>query len=96
MQGTLQPFALALMRLSFKEGSDLGDPAVVAEGARRTGMDPDAVAHAVQTSEVKDALRTINDEAAALGIIGVPTVVVGGELFWGDDRLGDAVAAQRS
>ena len=93
-QGLLRPFALALMRLSFKEGRDLGDPAVVAEGARRTGLDPDAVAEAVQTSGVKDALRAINDEAAALGIVGVPTVVVGDELFWGDDRLDDAAAAR--
>ena len=92
-QELLKPFALTLMRLAFKEGRDLGDPAVVAEAARRAGLDPDAMAAAVQTGEIKDALRAINDEAAALGIIGVPTVVVGEQLFWGDDRLEDAAAA---
>ena len=95
-EGALKPFALTLMRLAFKEGRDLGDPPTVGEAARRAGLDPEELAAAVQTPAVKDALRAINDEAAALGIIGVPTVVVGEELFWGDDRLDDAVAAQRS
>lgn len=93
-QDMLKPFALALMRLAFQEGSDLGDPSVVAEAARRTGLDADAMAAAVQSAEIKDALRDITDEAAALGVIGVPTVVVGDELFWGDDRLEDAAAAR--
>ncbi|MBV8456239.1 MAG: DsbA family protein [Acetobacteraceae bacterium] len=36
-------------------------------------------------------LRERTDEARALGIFGVPTFVVGKELFWGDDRLEDAI-----
>ena len=91
-QKLLKPFALALMRLAFKEGGDLGDPATVGKAARQVGLDPELLAAAVQTPEIKDALRAINDEAAALGIIGVPTVAVGDELFWGDDRLDDATA----
>jgi 2-hydroxychromene-2-carboxylate isomerase len=42
---------------------------------------------------VKDRLREVTDEAAERGVIGVPTVAVGGELFWGDDRLEEAAAA---
>lgn len=43
--------------------------------------------------EVKDALRAATDAAIATGVHGVPTLVVNGELFWGDDRLEDAAAA---
>jgi 2-hydroxychromene-2-carboxylate isomerase len=37
-------------------------------------------------------LRAATDEAADRGVIGVPTVVVGGEAYWGDDRLEEAAA----
>ena len=42
---------------------------------------------------MKDALRAATEEAAARGVVGVPTVVVGDEVFWGDDRLEEAAAA---
>ena len=44
-------------------------------------------------SEVKLALRAATQDAHELGVFGVPTVAVGDELFWGDDRLQDAAAA---
>ena len=88
-QDLLQPFALTAMRLSFQEGQDLGDPQTVAEAARRTGVD----IAALQDQETKDAARAATDAASARGVIGVPTVIVGDELFWGDDRLEDARAA---
>ena len=91
--GRLQPFALAAMRLAFLEGGDLGDPAVVAEAARRAGLDDDLVSVRVQAPEVKGALRKVTAEAVALGVTGVPTEVVGEEHFWGDDRLADAARA---
>jgi 2-hydroxychromene-2-carboxylate isomerase len=41
----------------------------------------------------KDTLRANTDLALSLGVFGVPTVVVGDELFWGDDRLEEAASA---
>ena len=41
----------------------------------------------------RDALRDATDEALRRGVTGVPTVAVGDELFWGDDRLEDAARA---
>jgi 2-hydroxychromene-2-carboxylate isomerase len=49
--------------------------------------------HALREQSIKDALRSTTDEALALGVFGVPTFVVGDKLFWGDDRLSDAVDA---
>ena len=45
---------------------------------------------AVETQGVKDALRAATDEAAARGVIGVPTVVVGDEVYLGRRRLEEA------
>jgi 2-hydroxychromene-2-carboxylate isomerase len=52
---------------------------------------------ALETQSVKDGLKRATDAAIERGVTGVPTVSVGDELFWGDDRLedaADAVAAQ--
>ncbi|HEX5224185.1 MAG TPA: DsbA family protein [Solirubrobacteraceae bacterium] len=95
MQGRLREFALEAMRLEFREGAVLSDPASVREAATRSGLDPDAIEAAVQEQSVKDALRATTDEAIALGVIGVPTVLVADQLFWGDDRLLDAASASR-
>ena len=92
----LRRFALAAMRLAFLEGADLGEPAAVAEAARRVALDPEEVAQGAPRPEVKERLRTETDAAHALGVIGVPSVVVGDEVFWGDDRLEQAVATARS
>jgi 2-hydroxychromene-2-carboxylate isomerase len=73
-------FARAAMRAAFAEGVDLSDPVnvVAIAGKRAAGHDDPSV---------KARLRELTDEAHALGVFGVPTVQVGDELFWGDDRL---------
>ena len=98
-RGVLKPFARAAMRLAFREGADLGEAATVLEAGRRTGIDADDLRAALDDPGVKNALRVATDEALGRGIFGVPTVLVDGELFWGDDRLeaaATAAAAARS
>jgi len=92
-QGKLEPLALEAMRLAFREGADLGEPATVREAGLRAGLDPEEVEQATQDPELKAALRAATDEAVARGVTGLPTVVVGDQLFWGDDRLKDAARA---
>ncbi len=94
-EGKLQPYALALMRLAFKEGRDLAEIAAVQEAGDRVGLDAAQIAQAVQDPAYKAALREVTDAAAALGVFGVPTVVAGNEVFWGDDRLEEAAKAAR-
>ena len=48
---------------------------------------------AAQSQANKDALRTTTDEAARRDIFGAPSFTVGDDLFWGDDRLEQAIAA---
>jgi 2-hydroxychromene-2-carboxylate isomerase len=95
-QGLLRPFALAAMRVEFRDGARLDDPDVLKQAADQVGLDGAALIDAMSTTEIKDALRAGNDEAVALGVFGVPTVVVGDQLFWGDDRLDEAAELQRA
>jgi 2-hydroxychromene-2-carboxylate isomerase len=92
-EGCLEPFALAAMRLAFLEGGDLGDLSVVQTAGERVGLDPERLAQSAQDPEIKDAVRANHDRAMSLGVFGVPTVVVDGQTFWGDDRLTEAVSA---
>jgi 2-hydroxychromene-2-carboxylate isomerase len=93
MRGELQRFALCAMRLAFREGGDLAERDVVLEAARRAGLDPSDTDRALEDQAVKQALRDTTGDALAAGVFGVPSVVLGGEVFWGDDRLEDAARA---
>ena len=91
--GKVVSFSLAGFRQAFAAGRDLSDPDNVMLAGAACELHPNALAKAVQTQGVKDALRDATEEAAALGVVGVPTVVVGDRVFWGDDRLAEAAAA---
>ena len=87
------PFALQAFRHAFVDGADLSRPARVLEAGRAAGIDPQALRAAVEDPAVKRALRAATDAAYERGVFGVPTLAVGEELFWGDDRLEEAAAA---
>jgi 2-hydroxychromene-2-carboxylate isomerase len=91
--GRGREFTASAFRLAFRDGHDLSMPANVLEGARRAGLDPREVEEATQDPEIKQELREATDAAHELGVFGVPTTAVDGELFWGDDRLEDALQA---
>ena len=91
--GRTVSFALAAFRQAFAAGRDLTEPDNVLIAAAACELHPRAVEKAAATDGVKGALREATEEAAGLGVFGVPSLVVGGEVFWGDDRVEDAVAA---
>ncbi len=93
--GRAVSFSLAAFRQQFAAGRDLGDPDNVAIAAAACELHPRALAKAVQTDGVKSALRKATDRAGDLGVRGVPSLLVGGEVFWGDDRLEEGIEAAR-
>ena len=93
--GRTVSFALAGFRQAFAAGKDLGDPENVLVAGAACELHPRALLKAVETDVVKGALREATDRAGDLGVEGVPAVVVGEEVFWGDDRLEEAVEAAR-
>jgi 2-hydroxychromene-2-carboxylate isomerase len=84
-------FVRDVYRASFGEDRDISSPDVLGEILGSRGLDGGAVLARAQSPEVKEQLRAQTAQAQALGIFGAPTVVVGGELFWGNDRLEDAL-----
>jgi 2-hydroxychromene-2-carboxylate isomerase len=94
--GRAVSFSLAGFRQAFAAGRDLTDVDNVMIAGAACELHPRALLKAVQTEIVKSALREATDEAAELGVEGVPAVVVGERVFWGDDRLEEAVEAAAS
>ena len=88
-------FALAAFRQAFAGGRDLSDPDNVMIAAAACELHPNAVAKAVEQQAVKDALKEATEEALARGVAGVPSIAVGDQVFWGDDRLSEVARALR-
>jgi 2-hydroxychromene-2-carboxylate isomerase len=91
-QGWGEDFARAVYTAEFGEGRDIGAPGAVAEIVGALGKDAGAVLAQTQSDAIKAALRTQTAEAERLGIFGAPSFMTEGhELFWGNDRLEDAL-----
>jgi 2-hydroxychromene-2-carboxylate isomerase len=65
----------------------VSDPAVVEAVAREAGLDGAALVATASTPDAKALLKQQTDEAIARGVFGVPTMEIGGEIFWGYDDL---------
>jgi 2-hydroxychromene-2-carboxylate isomerase len=91
--GRVVSFSLACFRQVFAGGRDMSDMDNVLIAAAACELHPNAVQKGVETQSVKEKLRVATDEALALGLEGIPTVAVGDQLFWGDDRLEEAIEA---
>ena len=77
----------AVYRAMWVEPQNLGDPAVLASVLQRAGFDAEAFAALVNDAEVKAQLVKNTEEAVARGVFGAPTMFVGEQMFFGQDRL---------
>ncbi len=89
-------FVRAVYRANFAEDRDIADPLVVATCLEIAGEPASARIEEAQSPASKDRLRAQNERAVALGVFGAPSFTVGGELFWGNDRLEAALAFWRA
>lgn len=85
-------FSLAVFRAIFGGGEDPSTPVALARLAEDSGIDGELMLRRIGEQDVKDELRRVTEEAHAAGVPGVPTVVIDGEAFWGEDRLDEAAA----
>jgi 2-hydroxychromene-2-carboxylate isomerase len=91
-EGWCMAFAQAAYRTWFLDKRDPGDPQVLSGILQSLGRDADRCLQEAQTDAIKQDYSSATDRARALGAFGSPTFVVGDEIFWGDDRLEDAIA----
>jgi 2-hydroxychromene-2-carboxylate isomerase len=83
-------FVRAVFTANFADDQDISDVAVLAPILERLAQHGPAVIERAQSSESKTRLREQTAHAVRFGIFGAPSVRVGDELFWGNDRLEDA------
>ena len=81
------PFVDAVFRALWVEGQNMNDPATVGAVLRQAGFDPERMLALASDAAIKDDLKAATQEAVARGVFGAPTFFVGGEMFWGQDRL---------
>jgi 2-hydroxychromene-2-carboxylate isomerase len=81
--GRGREFAVHAFRAMFQRGIDLG---------RRANVDALAHGFDLRPEDAKQQLLEATHAAFARGVFGVPTLAIGGELFWGDDRLEAALS----
>ncbi|MEM9724971.1 MAG: 2-hydroxychromene-2-carboxylate isomerase [Pseudomonadota bacterium] len=85
-------FAREVFTAQFGRGEDISDQGVLAEAIARCGAEPTHWLGESRSEAVKMRLRARTEAAQARGVFGAPSFTVGEELFWGDDRLEDAIA----
>lgn len=85
-------FVRAVYTANFAADRAIGEAAVVGDALRGLGVDAGAWLARGASPEGRQRLRANTDEAIARGIFGAPAVTVGDELFWGNDRLEEAIA----
>ena len=87
----ISAFCKRAMQQNFVEDIDINDMANVRRALTGLVPDPEAILSAAQGDENKHRLRTQTEEASRRGLFGAPTFLVGDEMFWGDDRMEDAI-----
>ena len=83
----LVDFLDCLFRALWVDGLHLGDPAVVANVLTEHGFDPEEVLALANDESVKTALKDKTEQAVQRGVFGAPSLFVGNQLFFGQDRL---------
>ena len=77
----------AIFPAMWVDGRNLGSAEILAETLRDSGLPADALVAMATDPKVKDALKTETEQAVARGIFGAPTMFVGTEMFFGQDRM---------
>lgn len=95
-EGWVAAYTRATYRRWFEEGLPAGEEPNLSESIAETGLDPARVIEEAQGEAAGAVLEAVTEEAMALGVFGSPSFVVGDEVFWGDDRLDDALEWARA
>lgn len=91
-QPWLPAFVRSVYTANFAHDRDISDSAVISELLCDQQQDAGAWIARAATPEVKNGLRAQTERAVGHGIFGAPSFLVGEELFWGNDRLEEALA----
>lgn len=88
-------FVRAVYQANFVDDRNIADPELLVPLLDALGLNGKALVERAGESDAKERLRRNTEEAARAGIFGAPNFIVDGELFFGQDRLDDAIAWYR-
>lgn len=86
-EGKLVPYATAAFEAYWGNDLDIAQEAVLADIAKRAGLERQRFFSGIETDSCKARLRTNTDELIARGGFGSPTIFVGDQMFFGNDRM---------
>ena len=86
-QGRFREFHHPAYRARWAEARDLAREDVLRELLSEAGLDVETALARAQSSALEERLTRETEAAIARGVFGVPTILVGDELFWGNDRF---------
>jgi 2-hydroxychromene-2-carboxylate isomerase len=86
-EGKLVPFAAAVFEAYWTHDRDISQDAVLADLCAQVGVEPGRFMAGIATPEVKAQLKANTDEVIARGGFGSPTIFVGNDMYFGNDRL---------
>lgn len=86
-RGLLRPYIVEMMRKEWAEGTDIGQRDIVLDVGAAIGLDRVELAATLDDPASAAALARNSDLALEQGVIGVPSFVVGDQIFWGNDRV---------
>lgn len=92
VEGWCPEYVRASYRRWFIDGHEVGGEPNLSDSIREIGHDPHRVIGQAMSDEVGQVYDDNTRQARQLGVFGSPTFVTRGEVFWGDDRLDDAIA----
>lgn len=90
-EGWCADYVRAAYRRWFHASDEPGSEPGLSDALREIGQSPARVVELAQSEATAERYLSATEQAKALGVFGSPTFVVDGEVFWGDDRLEDAV-----
>ena len=83
----LEHFTNTVFEALWVHALNFNDPAVAGATLAEAGYPPELVQGLIADPQVKARLKAVTDVAVERGVFGAPTIFVGGEIFWGQDRL---------
>jgi 2-hydroxychromene-2-carboxylate isomerase len=83
----LQQLLACVFKGLWIDALDLNQPQLTADVLKAGGFDPGEIERLTQAPEVKAALKATTEEAVGRGVFGAPTLFVGDEMFFGQDRM---------
>ena len=85
--GQLEAYNAAMYPAMWADQKDIAQPEVIQDVLSKAGLDATAMSEAIQQQDIKQALIDATNAAVEAGVFGAPTMIVDGEMHFGQDRL---------